>query len=116
MGSLPLLWEQVGFWGYPMPPWTAPDPLRPLVPLPSLKAPFAHTAAPGLLQGSESLYQLQTRDPTISTTPEKWRKKKDAETEGYRLCQRHDAPVLDAGSTGDVQHSCQAGTTPRSTN
>lgn len=90
---------------------TPPDPLTPLISFPSLKAPFAHAAAPGLLQGSESPYQLQTGDPSTLTAPEKRRNMEDAETD-TGSAPHHDAPVLDAGSTGDERHSFQARTTP----
>lgn len=112
MASLPLPWEWVGSLGHPVPLWTPPDPLMPPVPFPSLRAFFAHSAAPGLLQGSESLYQLQTRDPTTLTALEKWRNTKDGGTEGYKhcvntmmlLCLMREAPGM-----------CSTGTTPRDT-
>lgn len=50
-------------------------------------SPFSKSpcCCPWVLQGSESLYQLQNRDPRTLMAAEKQRNSEDAETEGYTV-------------------------------
>lgn len=76
-GNLPLPWEWVVLQDTPRPTHTSCS---------SLKAPLPMLAASGLSQGANSLWQLQTGDPSTLTTLEKQRNRKGVEPEGHGLC------------------------------
>lgn len=88
---------------------TPPAPLTPPIPLPSLKVPLPPLLPLGFCRGQSSCTTCTL------TAPEQWRNMKNGRKMDTGSVSHHNAPLLDTGSTGDAQHSFQAGTTPPST-